>query len=346
MDADVVVVGGGPVGMTTALYAVRAGLSVVVVEPRRSPVDKACGEGLMPGALAALHGLGVDPPGHPFLGIRYTDGRRSVTAEFPSGPGRGVRRTALHRSLQAALDHAGVPVLHDTAGDIGQDDGGATVELTGGGGRLTARYVVAADGLHSPTRRRLGLQAPARGPRRYGLRRHFGIAPWNRHVEVHWSPTGEAYVTPVDAGTVGVAVLTSHRGPFEEHLATFPELAVRLEGTEPVSTALGAGPLAQRATSRVAGRVLLVGDAGGYVDALTGEGLNVGFAQARMAVRAVLEDRPTAYPRWVRDVTWRSSALTRALLTATQPAWGRRATLRAAVALPGVFRAAVGVLAR
>lgn len=346
MDADVVVIGGGPVGMTTALYAARSGLSAVVVEPRRPPVDKACGEGLMPGALAALHGLGIDPPGHPIVGIRYTDGRRSVTADFPAGPGRGVRRTALHRSLRAALDHAGVPVLHDTAGDVRQDDAGTTVELTGSGGRLRGRYVVAADGLHSPTRRRLGLQAEPRGPRRYGLRRHFGVAPWNDHVEVHWSPTGEAYVTPVDGGTVGVAVLTTHRGSFEEHLASFPELALRLEGADPVSTALGAGPLAQRATSRVVGRVLLVGDAGGYVDALTGEGLAVGFAQAQMAVRAVLDGRPTAYPRWAREVTWQSSALTRALLTATQPAWGRRVTLRAAVALPGVFRAVVGILAR
>lgn len=346
MDADLVVIGGGPVGMTTALYAARSGLSTIVLEPRRAPIDKACGEGLMPGALAALHELGVDPPGHPFQGIRYTDGRRSVTADFPAGPGRGVRRTALHRSLRTALDHAGVVVRHDTAGEVAQDAAGARVELAGREEELACRYVVAADGLHSPTRRRLGLQAGARGSRRFGLRRHFGVPPWNDHVEVHWSATGEAYVTPVDAATVGVAVLTSHRGPFEEHLAAFPELAMRLQGAGPVTSALGAGPLSQRVTSRVLGRVLLVGDAGGYVDALTGEGLAVGFAQARMAVRAVLEDRPTAYPRWAREVTWRSTALTQALLTATQPAWGRRATLRAAVALPGVFRAAVGVLAR
>src|SRR5690606_29309431 len=125
-----------------------------------------------------------------------------------------------------------------------------------------------------------------------------------------------------------------------------PARVGRRGGAEPASSVLGAGPFAQRAPSRACGRVLLVGDAGGYVDALTGEGLAVGFAQARMAVRAVLAGQPSAYPRLAREVTWRSSALTKGLLLATQPQWGRRATMRAAVALPGVFRGAVSVLAR
>src|SRR5690606_21064578 len=144
-----------------------------------------------------LHELGVDPAGQAFRGIRYTDGRRSVTADFPGGPGRGVRRTALHRSLRAALDHAGVPALADTADASEQAAGSVRVGLGGEDRVLRSRYVLAADGLHSPTRRRLGLQAEPRGPRRHGLRRHFGVAPWNDHVEVHWAPAGEAYVTPV-----------------------------------------------------------------------------------------------------------------------------------------------------
>lgn len=346
MDADIVVIGGGPVGMVAALYAARAGLSVIVLEPRSSPHDKACGEGLMPGALLALHELGVDPPGRSLQGIEYIDGGQSVSATFPGLVGRGVRRTALQQDLRAALDAAGVPVIPDTAADVAQDADSVRVAIIGSDRGLVCRYVLAADGLHSPTRRHLGLQAKRPSLRRYGLRQHFRVAPWNDRVEVYWAASAEAYVTPVADDIVGVAVLTNSRGPFDDRLAEFPQLAQRLKGATPASDVLGAGPLAQRATSRVCGRVLLIGDAGGYVDALTGEGLAVGFAQAEVAVQAALLDRPDTYPRWARKVTWRSTVLTRGLLVATQPAWGRRATLRAAVAMPGAFRASVSVLAR
>ena len=98
---DLVVAGGGPVGLAVALHAARAGLDVSVREPREGPIDKACGEGLMPGAVAELEGLGVRPHGHPLAGIRYLDGSgagESVEAAFRFGAGRGVEgRVDLHR---------------------------------------------------------------------------------------------------------------------------------------------------------------------------------------------------------------------------------------------------------
>ena len=85
---DLVVAGGGPAGLATALYAARVGLCVTVRESRPGEIDKACGEGLMPGALAALLELGVDPCGHDLAGIRYVAGHRSAEAVFADGPGR------------------------------------------------------------------------------------------------------------------------------------------------------------------------------------------------------------------------------------------------------------------
>lgn len=343
---DLLVVGGGPAGLATALHAHRAGLSVQVWEPRTGTIDKACGEGLMPGALAALAELGVDPAGHPLLGIRYLGSGREATADFRAGPGRGVRRTTLHRALADAVDSVGIAVEQRRAGDLRQDDHGVVLD------GVRARYVVAADGLHSPLRRTLGLDDPRsastrrHGRARHGLRQHVHVAPWSSHVEVHWGRNAEAYVTPVADDLVGVAVLSSRRGSYADHLTDFPELRARLEGAEPVDSVRGAGPLRQGARRRTAGRVLLVGDAAGYVDALTGEGIALALGQSRAAVDAVVRGDPEHYERaWV-SLTRRYRWLTTGLVTATRPPAVRRALVPAARLLPPVFDLAVNALAR
>ncbi|URM92519.1 NAD(P)/FAD-dependent oxidoreductase [Streptomyces sp. MRC013] len=337
---DLLVVGAGPAGLATALHAVRAGLEVAVWEQRAGTVDKACGEGLMPGAVAALAALGVHPPGRELRGIRYVAGPRRADAEFRTGPGRGVRRTALHAALREAVLAAGVPVEQRTARRVEQDGDGVVVD------GVRAGHLVAADGLHSPIRRALGLHRPGRSRRRNGMRRHYALAPWNDRVEVHWAPDAEAYVTPVADDLVGVAVLTAGRGPYDDHLAAFSALRERLAGAEAAGPVRGAGPLHQRSSARTAGRVLLVGDAAGYVDALTGEGIALALAQAPAAVRAVVSGDPAAYERQWRRITRRYRWLTHALLGATGAAPVRAALVPAAQRLPWLFSAAVEALAR
>jgi flavin-dependent dehydrogenase len=154
-------------------------------------------------------------------------------------------------------------------------------------------------------------------------------------------------VTPVDADTVGVALL----GPRATLLAgfdtllrsQFPELSTRLPAVTTTGSLLGGGPLRRRSRRRSAGRVRLVGDASGYVDALTGEGIRVGLAQADAAVRHL--DDADAYERAWRTVTRDYRVLTTGLLTwASSPA--RRAIVPAASRVPWLYGAVVERLAR
>jgi flavin-dependent dehydrogenase len=336
---DLLVAGGGPAGLVTALHAARAGLDVEVWEPRPGAVDKACGEGLMPGALASLQALGVDPAGHAFRGIRYLGSGWTADADFPAAPGRGIRRTTLHRALREAAITAGARVEPRAVRGVTQDDDAVRVD------GLRAGHLVAADGLHSPLRHALGLQVRAAPHPRSGLRRHFRTPPWSPYVEVHWGREVEAYVTPVADDLVGVAVLASSKGSFDDRLRGLPDLEARLRACEPVGDVRGAGPLRQGARRRVAGRVLLVGDAAGYVDALTGEGLALAFAQADAAVRAITDGAPQRYERDWATLTRRYRWLTTALLVGTRPRVVRRALVPAARMLPALFDGAVHALA-
>ncbi|MFI8913021.1 NAD(P)/FAD-dependent oxidoreductase [Streptomyces sp. NPDC053513] len=341
---DLLVVGGGPAGLATAIHGARRGFDVVVAEPRPAPIDKACGEGLMPSAVHALRALDVEVPGPLLRGIRYVDaaGDRSAEARFRTGPGLGVRRTVLHEALAARAARLGVPVVPHRVRRVTQS--GAHVTADG----INARYLVAADGLHSPTRRALGLTVrPAAGRRhapRYGLRRHYAVEPWTDLVEVHWSADCEAYVTPLGPRQVGVALLTSRQLPFDDQLSRFPRLLARLRTADRTSVR-GAGPLRQQARSRVAGRVLFVGDAAGYVDALTGEGLTLALTAADALVRCLREGNPQAYePAWCR-LSRSYRLLTRSLLWVRNQPPLAPLIMPTAARFPGLFQSAVNLLA-
>ena len=337
-DVDVIVVGGGPVGLASAIEARLAGLSVVVIEPREGVIDKACGEGLMPGAVPLLARLGVDPEGMPLRGVSYNARGRRADHVFATGVGRGVRRTVLHSALLARAEQLGVERVAQRVEYVEQDARGVVAA------GIRGSWLFGADGLHSTVRRLAGLDRGApRARRRFGITRHFAVEPWTDLIEIHWAPRAEVYVTPLAPDLVGVSLLGAPRTEFDETIAGIPALADRLRGLTSVSGLKGAGPFRQRASSPSVGRVLLVGDASGYVDAITGEGLRLGFDQARLAVSHALGSGD--YDRAWRRTTRNFRVLTnRLVLAATSPA--RPAIVPLSRALPGLYGSVVEKLAR
>jgi flavin-dependent dehydrogenase len=338
-DVDVIVAGGGPVGLAAAIEARMAGLTVAVVEPRPAGTDKACGEGLMPGAVPRLARLGVDPPGMPLRGVSYRSGDRRADHLFSGSPGRGVRRTVLHAALHERATELAVRFVTARVESLEQHD-----DMVRAGG-ITGSWLLGCDGLHSGVRRELGVDSPGtRRGRRFGLRQHFTVEPWSDLIEVHWARGVEAYITPVAPDTVGVALLGRQGLDFARHLAEIPALSF-LSGVSAASTLRGAGSLRQRATRRRVGRVLLVGDASGYVDAITGEGLRLGFAQAEAAISAIAAGRPERYEREWSRITRDFRLLTSGLVTvASSPL--RRAIVPVAQSMPALYGGVVERLAR
>ena len=335
---SVLVVGGGPVGLAAAIEARLAGLEATVIEQRGQSIDKACGEGLMPGAVPLLDHLGVSVSGHPLRGVSYRDGQRHANHLFEGGAGLGVRRTSLHAALRERALEVGARIVQAKVTHLSQGEG--FVEAAG----IRAEWMLGCDGLHSTVAELAGLARPAPASRRrYGVRRHFHVEPWTDLIEVHWNRFGELYATPLGDGIVGVALLARRHTDFDEALAASPELAGRIAGARPASELRGAGPFRQRTSARRAGRVLLVGDASGYVDAITGEGLRLGFEQARAAVNSIAGD--TNYERDWRRITRDFRVLTSGLaFVASTPMRG--AVVPLAAALPRVYRSAVEALAR
>jgi flavin-dependent dehydrogenase len=339
MNVDVIVAGGGPVGLAAAIDARMRGLSVVVVEPRAGAIDKACGEGLMPGALPILARLGVDPVGMPLRGISYRKGSLRADHPFSAGPGRGVRRTELHDALTERAASLGVERVTGNVESFEQDAAGITV------GDIRGSWLLGCDGLHSSVRRALGVElpVPARG-RRYGYRQHFRLEPESEFVEVHWARRVEAYVTPVTEDVIGVSLLGPRGVEFRSALAGIPALA-RVLAAEPASALRAAGPFHQRTSAQSRGRVMLVGDASGYVDAITGEGLRLGFAQAAASIDCVVAGTSADYDATWAAITRDFRSLTGSLVrAATSPIRG--AIVPAAVALPRVYGSIVDKLAR
>lgn len=311
---DVLVVGGGLAGATTALHLARVGREVVLLERSDSYRRKACGEGLFPRGVRELERLGlldeVSDHSVPLAGVRFHSRTARATAPFgPDGAiGLGVQRTELdHRVLERARD-AGVDVRTGATVRRLNVTGGTVTSVETDAGDIAARVVVAADGIGSRLRRQAGLDGSARS-NRYGVSAHvlLDVDP-DAFVDVYFQDRYEVYVTPVGGRTVNVAVLARRSqfaairgdlaGWFSQVLTT-PTLPF---GPTPdlIDQPRVAGPFGRACTRPWRRNLVLVGDAAGFLDAITGEGMSLALVSARDCAAAVDRFLADHDERWFR----------------------------------------------
>jgi flavin-dependent dehydrogenase len=354
---DVVIAGASVAGAATAIHLARRGASVVVLDRARFPRPKVCGEGLFPSGVAALDDLGVRSKVEALsarverLLFEFEGIECSGAVSVAGGHALGVRREVFDAALLEAAAAAGAEVACGCRVTGLLDGEGGFGGVSAGALRFEARAVVAADGLGSGLRSRAGLNAPPGRRRRYGVSAHLALdCPAGDAISVHFRPTHEVYITPVGEREVNVAVLlgageASRLGgrleaAFRGYISTLPSLATAALLNSPRV----AGPFPARAAAFSRANLLLAGDAAGFHDAISGEGMSLALRAARPAADAVLaylesgsRDGFVAYERIARRMR-RPSTLFADLMLALRdrPPLARRA-MRNLARQPGTF---------
>jgi flavin-dependent dehydrogenase len=322
--------------------------------------------------VAVLERLGLagEVGGAPFAGVRYHGFGVQVGAAFPRLPdrpevpacGRGQRRLRLDAVLFAAARATpGVEAHEGEAVDGPLMEGDRVAGLSVGGLVVPARLTVAADGPRSALRRQAHLEGRASGQPRLGLRAHFRLASGVPHpelVEVFVAAGHEIYLTPLPDGEVAVAALTGERDRnaralFARWIGEHRALAALLDGAQQVSELAGQMPLESRARAGFRAGLVLLGDAAGFVDPVTGGGMAQALLSAELLARTVtgpgaldaswerLEDFDRRRRRLLRD----GSLLAHLVVGLARRPRLARGMLRLMHATPPLYRHLVGVAA-
>ena len=325
-DTDVFVIGGGPAGIAAGIAARSRGFRVIVADGNRPPIDKACGEGLMPDSLAAASEIGIclaEAEGYRFRGIRFHGDGYSVASDFPCGYGLGFRRTKLHALLIEHAAHRGTEMLWQTpVTGIGSNE----VHLRGR--TISTRWIIGADGAGSRVRQWAGLGRFVRNSHRFAHRRHFARKPWTEFMEIYWGESCQVYVTPVGDEVCVVLISRAHGPLLADALERFPELEAYLADAPVSSSERGAITATAVLKSVVRGNIALIGDASGSVDAITGEGLCQAFRQAGALADAMAVGDLSSYGRLHRCMRRRPTFMADLMLSMDRWPAARRRVLR------------------
>jgi menaquinone-9 beta-reductase len=335
-EGNVLVIGGGPAGLAAAIAVRIKGFDVTVADGAKPPIDKACGEGLMPSAMAVLRELGVavcPGEGHVLRGVCFKDAATSVEADFSGGTGFGIRRTTLHQKMVERAQECGITLLWNTPVG-GLSAGGAVL----GDRVMKARWIIGADGVHSRVRRWIGLDAKVRQETRYAHRRHFRVKAWTDCMEIHWGRAAQAYITPLGNDETCVSLISRDpRMRLEDAWREFPRLASHLRHAVATSAERGAVTVTRRLSQVCRGNVLLIGDASGSVDAITAEGLCLSFHQAIALADALNGGKVESYQRAHRKLAKRPNTMGWLLLLLDRYPSLRKRALRGLAEDPELF---------
>src|SRR6185437_3715367 len=352
LETDVFIVGGGPAGLAAAIAARQQGFRVAIADSATPPVDKACGEGLMPDGIAALDELGVTIPAaqrFPFRGIRFVEGNLAAQSDFLNERGWGIRRTTLHTALAERAAALGVEmhwgkrvvvpngVLNGNNSENAQQYGEFSLE----GRAIRARWIIGADGQNSRVRQWARFTPARKKGLRYGFSSHFQKTPWSDYVEVHWGCDCQIYVTPIGRQEICVAVLTANpKSRLADVLKFFPSVAKRLEHAVALTPEMGgvsSSLTMAEVTRKSAIPVALIGDASGSVDAIAGEGLTLAFRQALALAEALKRNDLAAYEVEHRRGRKRPVMMSRLLMVLSEHRHLRHRVFSAFASEPSLF---------
>jgi flavin-dependent dehydrogenase len=256
-----------------------------------------------------------------------------VRADFANETGFSVRRVKLHRLLTDYAMEAGVEFRWEAR--VTQIDERQVVTAKE---RFSYDWLIGADGHNSHIRKWAGLEPRAASKRRFGFCSHYQLEPWSDVAEVHWAHRCQIFITPMRGQEVGVAVIS--RDPqlrFNKAIQQFPFLASKLRGATPTSRELGDTTGLMVLPRVTNGRVALIGDASGTVDAVTGHGLSLSFQQAISLAQSIEARDLTQYEHAHKTIASLAIAMTRLMMLMSESDWIRRRTLRLFQITPSLF---------
>jgi 2-polyprenyl-6-methoxyphenol hydroxylase-like FAD-dependent oxidoreductase len=343
-------------------------LRVDLFEAKKFPRDKPCGEGIMPAGVAVLERAGLRDAivGRALATVRYHGFGMTAESGFPARAGvaapaaLGVRRLHLDAALLAAARAAPGVRVHEQAPVEGAAiEAGRAIGLRVGGEIRRGALVVAADGLESPVRRSLGLDARRPGDRRVGVRMHFRLAagqPGPSRLEIFVGRGYELYAAPLPDGELLLAALGDRdllargaRAAFARWIAAEPLLAGWLDGAGEVTAPEGRAPVTRRARAGHAPGVVLLGDAARATDPLTAGGIAHALLSAERLAAAVPrylaggDVHLARFDRERRRLLRAHDWLTRSLVFLVERPALARLALRGMRATPRLMRALLGV---